>query len=148
MSTRVWSIGLGLTLAGMIGAAAAQDPVAHRQEEMKGFGKNMGAVKAAVIDKKGTLADAAAAAQHIAGDAPHIPSWFPAGSGQGNTRALPVIWEKPDEFAAKAKNMGELAAKLEAAARGGDQAAAAAAFATLGKDGCGACHSVFRKPQT
>lgn len=148
MATRIWSIGLGLALAGVIGVAAAQDVIAHRQDEMKGFGKNMGAVKAAVIDKKGTLADAVAAAQHIAGDAAEIPSWFPAGSGQGNTKALPVIWEKPDEFAAKAKNMGELAAKLEAAAKAGDQAAAAAAFAALGKDGCGGCHATFRKPQT
>ncbi|HMR32193.1 MAG TPA: cytochrome c [Geminicoccus sp.] len=148
MLARVTSIALGLALAGLVGAAGAQDMVAKRQEEMKGFGKNMGIVKGAVVDKKSTLADAAAAAAHIAGDAPEIPSWFPAGSTQGETAALPVIWEKPDEFAAKAKNMGELAAKLEAAAKSGDQAAAMAAFAALGRDGCGGCHSTFRKPQS
>lgn len=150
MSTRVWSmsIGLGLALAGMIGAAAAQDMIAKRQEEMKSFGTSMGAVKAAVIDKKGTLADAAAAARHIVEDSPHIPSWFPQGSDQGKTDALPIVWEKPDEFAAKAKNMHDLAVKLETAAAAGDQAAAAAAFAALGRDGCGACHSMFRKPRS
>ena len=59
-----------------------------------------------------------------------------------------MVWEKPDEFAAKANNMAGLAAKLEAAAKSGDQAATMAAFAALGKDGCGACHSTFRRPQT
>ncbi len=148
MLARVTSIALGLALAGLVGAAGAQDMVAKRQEEMKGFGKNLGVVKGVVVDKKGTLDDAAAAAAHIAGIAPNIPSWFPAGSDQGKTNALPVVWEKPDEFAAKANNMAGLAAKLEAAAKSGDQAATMAAFAALGKDGCGACHSTFRRPQT
>ncbi len=148
MSPRLLSVVLGLALVAMVGAAAAQDAIAHRQAEMKGFGKNMGAIKAAVIDKKGSLADAAAAAQHIADDASEIPSWFPAGSGQGDTKALPIVWEKPDEFAAHAKTLGELASKLQAAAAAGDQAAAAAAFAAVGKDGCGSCHSMFRKPQS
>lgn len=148
MSVRVLSIGLGLAFLGVVGAASAQDVIAQRQAHMKDFGKNAGAIKAVVIDKKGTLADAAAAAAAIAGEASQIPSWFPAGSDQGKTRALPIIWEKPDEFAAEAKMMGELAAKLEAAAKSGDAAAAAAAFAALGRDGCNGCHDTFRRPQT
>ena len=137
-----------VALAGIVGTAGAQDPIAARQEAMKGFGKAMGTFKAVFVDKTGgSLADVSAGAKEIAAKAKDIPSWFPEGTGTGKTDAQPAIWEKPADFAAAAKNMGELAAKLAAAADSGDAAAATAAFGTLGKDGCGGCHQTFRKPK-
>jgi cytochrome c556 len=40
--------------------------------------------------------------------------------------------------------MGELAGALQAAAATGDTQQIATAFGTLGKEGCGGCHSKFR----
>lgn len=144
----IWTLAVGLTAAGMIGAAVAQDVIATRQNEMKEIGKRMGGFKAVLVDKSGgTLEDVSTGAMYLAEKAPMIPNWFPAGSGEGKTDAQPAIWEKGAEFAAKAKNMGDLAMALDAAAKSGDAAAATAAFAALGKDGCGGCHSTFRKPE-
>jgi cytochrome c556 len=44
--------------------------------------------------------------------------------------------------------MHELAAKLAAAASLGDKAATLAAFADLGKNGCGGCHETYRKKKS
>lgn len=148
MRRLVWSLALGLATAGIIGGAMAQDVIAARQQEMKDIGQRMGGFKAVLVDKTGgTLEDVAVGAQYLVEKAPQIPNWFPAGSGEGKTDAQPAIWEKGAEFADKAQNMGNLAMALEAAAKSGDAAAATAAFATLGRDGCGGCHTTFRKPE-
>jgi cytochrome c556 len=136
---------LGLLTAG---AVSAQEVYKERETLMKGFGQGMGVVKGVVAEGKGTLADAAAAAAQIAAGAGKIPGVFPAGSNAGESEALPVIWEQWADFEAHAKTMGELATKLEAAAASGDQAATLAAFAALGKDGCGGCHETFRKKKS
>ena len=47
-----------------------------------------------------------------------------------------------------AQNASTLAQKLAETAQGGDAKATLAAFATLGKEGCGGCHQKFRKPQS
>ena len=148
---RSWKLHLvaGIAIAGIVGVAGAQEIIAKRQEEMKHFGKLMGTFKAVLVDKSGgSLADVSAGAKEIAGDANNeLVGWFPAGTGEGKTDAMMTIWEKPDEFAADAKNAGMLATKLAAAADSGDVAASTAAFAALGKEGCGGCHSDFRKPK-
>jgi cytochrome c556 len=58
------------------------------------------------------------------------------------------VWEKPDDFAAHAKKLEELATKLTETARGGDAKTTLAAFATMGKEGCGGCHTTYRKKDT
>ncbi len=143
-------IGLGALLGALaiVGAASAQDVIKARQAEFKEFGKRMGAIKDTVIDKKGgTLADVAANAEYLAGKIPQIPSWFPAGSDKGETRALPEIWLNFADFEAKAKNAQGLAQALVVAAKGGDQGATAQAFGKLGQEGCGGCHQPYRRPQ-
>ncbi len=60
----------------------------------------------------------------------------------GTTRALPVIWEKLDEFASRYGDLGgAMVALAEAAGQG--QGALAAAVGNAGK-ACGACHENFR----
>ncbi len=130
------------------GAVAAQDIYKEREALMKGFGKEMGVVKGVVTEGKGTLPDVVAAAKVIEAGVPKIPSMFPPGTNAGESEALPVIWEKWPDFEARAKNADELVAKLEQAAASGDQAATLAAFADLGKNGCGGCHETFRKKKS
>lgn len=144
---------LGLAVVGAIGswtlaAGAQQDVYKERKALMKGFGERMNIVKGVVAENKGSLADAAKAAQEIAANAGKIPSVFPEGTNAGESEALPVIWERWGEFEGKAQNMENLAAKLAAAAGSGDQTATLAAFGTLGKQGCGGCHEVFRQKKS
>lgn len=60
-------------------------------------------------------------------------------------RALPAIWENPDDFAAKWMAFGTAASGLQAAAGTGLEAMQAALGPVGGS--CGACHDAYRQPQ-
>jgi cytochrome c556 len=128
--------------------AMAQDPVAARQEEFKEFGRRAEALKVIIVDGQGQLGDASPHIAHIVQTAPEIPTWFPEGSGTGETRALPVIWERFGEFEGKAENLERLATELQEKIGAGDQGAALVAFGAMGQQGCGGCHQDFRRPQS
>ncbi len=85
------------------------------------------------------------AAASIATLAPQVPAWFPAGTGPDvdETHALPAIWEKPEDFAAKARDFEAAAKAFDAAARSGDLTSINATFGDLGKS-CKACHDPYR----
>ena len=53
------------------------------------------------------------------------------------------IWQKPEDFAAKARDFDTAAQKFNSAARGDDLAAMRASQADLGKT-CKACHDSYR----
>jgi cytochrome c556 len=74
--------------------------------------------------------------------------WFPAGTGPeaGKTRALPVIWERPEDFKAAQKVFSDAAPKLLSAASSGDLAAVKSTYGELGK-ACKNCHDTFRAPE-
>lgn len=134
-------------LVGVVGSASA-DPTpiqAYRQSVMKAFGAHAAAIKTALTDETAFAGDVVAHARAIEALSASIPKMFPAGTGEGDTYALPTIWSDGTGFAAAATKSGELAAALVKAAESGDNAAALAAFGALGKDGCGGCHGVFRK---
>ena len=71
---------------------------------------------------------------------------FPPGSDQQPTAALPGDLERSGRASRRRAEKAEgLAEKLAEAAKGGDAQATLAAFAALGKEGCGGCHETFRK---
>ena len=116
-----------------------------RHEDMEKIGK---AVKAARQQLNAGTPDMAVVRQSsatIAGLAPKVASWFPAGTGPdvGKTMAKPEIWQKPQDFAAKTRDFHKAALAFDAAAKSGDAAAAKAAFGDLGKT-CKACHDPYR----
>ncbi len=86
------------------------------------------------------------AAQAIAMSAHQIPSLFPKGSTDPNSRALPAIWENWDKFEQLAKQLEEQATSLSNAAAAGDdenlQEKSKKLFAT-----CKSCHDQFRRPK-
>jgi cytochrome c556 len=77
------------------------------------------------------------------GTAEKIPSLFPKDSTRGKTKAKAEIWEKPDDFAKAAKNLGKAASELAAAAKAKDDAEIGVKVKALG-DACGSCHKAFR----
>jgi cytochrome c556 len=73
--------------------------------------------------------------------------WIPGSSTEeiDDSRALPAIWEQPEEFAAEIVAFQEAAANLEATA-GTDLASLQAAIGPVG-EACGSCHENYREPQ-
>jgi len=141
-----------LVAAGTIAATttvvlAADGALALKQRKavMSSIGAHMGGIKGGLAAGNGEAVEAHAKA--INGLATVIPSFFPKGSDQGETRALPEIWIKWSEFEAAANSLVTESGKLAQVAKGGDKAAMAAQFGQMGKVGCGGCHKPFRKPK-
>ena len=143
-----------VALASMIGFAAitasvqALDPITERREAMKGNGKAVKAINAALKDG-GPAAELVPHADQINATAMKLATLFPAGSDQpqgkdpGHTMAKPEIWQKPDEFAAAVKRFQDEAAMFKMAVAGGDMGVIKAEFEKLGET-CGGCHKSFR----
>jgi cytochrome c556 len=124
-----------------------QQVVDSRIEDMKKLGGNVKAASQAATpaEAKAKIAEAIAFSQSIV-------SRFPKGTGIGDTgvtksRALQDIWTKPAEFKAAADALTAILKDVDAALGTGDKAKIDAAFAKVGKDGCGGCHKPFRGPE-
>lgn len=118
----------------------------ERHEGMETIGKSVKTIKQTLDSGSPDVAAIRGAAAKIADLAAKSPGWFPPGTGQDilhKTRALPPIWEKPEDFAAKDRNLQQAAQALKAAADSGDMTAIKARFADLGKT-CKACHDTYR----
>lgn len=137
-------------LALTFGIAHAQDAdatIKARQAQMRLNSFNLGPLGAMA---KGELpydaAVAAAAAKNLAAIAAMDQSRIWAkGTGQPEnegTRALPAIWETPDDFSAKVAGLRTATAALADAA-GTDLEALRAGMGEVGK-ACGACHKAYR----
>ncbi len=140
--------GLAVVVAAILGASVATataDPIADRQELMKGNGK---AVKAVVAMLKGeTPYDGAAVEKAMTGINKSLTTFvtlFPKGSETGGkTEAKPEIWQDKADFDAKAKDLEAATAKAAAAAPNGLDAFKVA-FGPVGK-ACKACHEKYRE---
>ncbi|HSE90996.1 MAG TPA: cytochrome c [Candidatus Binatia bacterium] len=112
-----------------------------RQALMKSNSADAKAIKAAVEAKD--YATVETKARDIAGNADKIVGLFPKGSDTGKTKATAAIWEKSDDFAKAAKNLGKAASELAAVAKAKDDAEIGVKVKALG-DACGSCHKAFR----
>lgn len=142
-----------IVIAGLATASIAQDGPTREQKARQGLmgvlGMNLGVLGAMA---KGEMpydaAKAEAAAASIVGVAMVDQSMlWPEGSDNASsmtTRALPAIWEKPDEFSKDWTDLGVAADNMQIAASESAQAIGAA----MGEMGgaCSACHKAFRAP--
>jgi cytochrome c556 len=130
---------------GGVAAWAADDVIKTRQADMKEMGKSLKAIKG-IIDANGSAADVVAPANKIVEVAGLIPSLFPKGSDQGDTHALPNIWENWDAFTKHADDLKAEATMLASAGQSGDLATVRAQFDKTAKM-CGACHKDNKKKE-
>lgn len=142
---------LGFGLAAIIVAAGvsvsapaqAQDNK-QRVALMKELGKNLGPI--AKTMKGEMAADYAAmstSAAKIRDNSKLLTDLFPAGSGGGETRALPAIWEKNDEFQGYFRKLIDAADAFSKEAATGKMANLKASFGAMASN-CGGCHKNFR----
>lgn len=119
--------------------------IGQRKEILKSFGaafKEPGAM--AKGEAAFDLAKVQAALKTVAEGAPKLPALFPDDSKTGGeTKALPAIWEKKDEFVGIYKKL-EADAKAAAAAIK-DEASFKTEWPKVGAV-CGTCHKAFREP--
>jgi cytochrome c556 len=148
---RAFGAVLIIAIAGGGAMASAQDKDAvlkDRQATMKQQGKDAGTVKAFLTGKADQTA-AVAAATELTKTTRKIPDLFPPGSGgpspDGDFQPKPTVWTDWDKFLDAQKAAAAKADALLAAITAGDKAAIQTAFADLGKNGCGACHTTFRE---
>lgn len=120
----------------------AEDVIAARRGSMAVSDGLMDAMKAAVASS----ADPKVYASGAAGLGKYLKShagMFPDGTQTGTTRAKAEIWSDRAGFDKAVAVSVAAAATLEEAAKGGDKAAFAAAFQTMGQS-CVACHRAYR----
>ncbi len=142
---KLWILaGAAVAGLGMAGAALAQDVIADRREGLKGMGRHLEAIKA-VSDARGDPAPLVGRVDEMIVFFNGLPARFPAGSGTGDTRALPAIWSDRAGFERASANMVTQLQALRAVAAAGDAAALPAAFQQTGAT-CGACHRPYRAP--
>lgn len=97
-------------------------------------------VRGLVDDDNGFLARHA---EGLANGAAELQYLFPAGSNVGDSEALPLIWEEPEEFAEAIDTAEEATTAFREAVASGDRAAIGAAFRDVGA-ACRGCHDRFR----
>lgn len=143
---------LGGVVAGAVAAAAQDQPqnpgvVGVRQNAMRASAAHMGTIKKVVSEYPQLLPVVEDHAAALAAIAEHTPEMFPAGSEGDGSKATPAVWNDKAGFEQASQRAHDLAAKLGEAAKGGDAKATLAAFAELGKNGCGGCHQTYRQKQ-
>ena len=131
----------GSIAAGLSGAEAAKARIDH----MKGQGAAMKAIGEQLKTGAPDMAVVKVQAAKLEASSRELPTWFPAGSGQGayaKSKALPVIWTDRAKFEEKAAGLRTATAKLNADAQAGNAAA-------IGPDvkataaACKGCHENF-----
>jgi cytochrome c556 len=139
-------VGAMLAVTGIAEAQDAEDIIKYRQGVMKSVGGHMAAAGLVVQGKVNFSDDLSQHAESIARSLSKAEALFPKGSDFGETRALEVVWKKPDDFKKVATRGGAAAAEFAKAVKVGDKAAMGAKFKDLG-DACKACHKDYRKEE-
>jgi len=93
-----------------------------------------------LVDDNGQIVNHA---RGIASSATEFGDIFQEGSNVGDSEALPVIWEEPEDFAAAIAKLQEASAAFVVAAESGDAEAIGGAFRNLGGS-CRGCHDKYR----
>ena len=134
---------VALGLVALAGSALAQgDVIAERRAAFKRVGEHMQAMKA-IADSRGNPGPAVARVDDMLAWFQVLHERFPAGSGTGDTKALPAIWSDNAGFRQAQANAVTQLQALRAAAASGDPATFAAAYQQTGST-CGNCHRPFR----
>ncbi len=127
---------------------AQQDVIKKRKHFMDGNYDALKAIKRAVPKKD--YATIEIKAKDIMGNMDKLVDFFPKGSTSDDSRALPVIWQKWDEFSKLPLKVKDVAGALAKAAAAKDEGEVQAEFKALGPDGpfrsgaCYECHKEFR----
>ncbi len=141
------AIAAAIALTAMTSVQAADDPanvIKYRQKVMSGISAHIGSIAAVLSGEVSYTGHVAAHARALHDASLMIDDIFPSGSGEGETRAKPEIWQNRAKFEAAAKALQSTTKELASVAETGDMAAVGAQLNKVG-EACGGCHKPFRK---
>jgi cytochrome c556 len=124
-------------------AAKPEDAIKYRHSVMESMSGHVNAFVLIATNKIDSPQYLQNHADAIANLSSELETLFPAGSGQGDTDALPAIWDDVEKFSKAVAKMQETANSLQQVAGSGDTKAIMGAFAAAGKS-CKGCHETFR----
>ena len=132
-------------------AWSKEDPekiVRYRQLILGSMGRHMGALSMIAKGEVANKGDVVFHATAMHESAKSLKGLFPESTHpskvERETESLPIIWEKPDDFAAALKSYQDATAKLIEAGKTDDLDKIMEAFKGVGGS-CGNCHETFRK---
>ena len=135
-----------------VAAGIAQDKMAivtARQKFMDAQGDNVKAI-AGYSKGQGDQQAALKAVNDLLARAPQIVAQFAPGTSAedfpGKTHAKPELWANMDKVKAIPVALQGEEEKVKAAIQSGDQKSVGEALGSMGKNGCGTCHSSYRLP--
>ncbi len=137
---------VGTLLLGVGAVVAQQNAVKVAQDQMKGNGKNAGALAAMVKGEKPyDQATVNAAFAQFEDTIKKFPTLFPDSmkglKAEGDYSASPKIWEDKAGFSEHIASFGKAVTDAKASVK--DLDALKVALPAIGKQ-CGACHEIFR----
>ncbi|MBL0729387.1 cytochrome c [Piscinibacter sp. HJYY11] len=138
--------GLATALPAAAQFAKPEDAIKYRKAAFTVMAAHFGRVAAMANGRIPFDAKVAATNAEIATMVAGLPfAGFGDGTDKGgDTRAKAEIWSERDKFNAGATKMQEEMAKLNAAAKSGDQAAMRTAAGAVGQ-ACKSCHDTYRR---
>jgi cytochrome c556 len=133
-----------LIVCGLTAPASAEDgAIGYRQKVMDAVGGTMQAMVALAKQEVSHPGHLAVHASNMGRLASVVPDVFPAGSGGGDSDALPEIWTDPSGFKERLDAFTAAAAQLDTVVAGGDMGQFGPALGELGK-ACKGCHDEFK----
>lgn len=129
-----------------LSATTPADAIKYRKAVMSAMAAHFGALSLINFGRVDLPEYAKAHASALADMGAQGKSLFPAGSGVGDTEALPLIWQEQAEFNKLVTDLEKSTAELRDAVAAGDKAATAKAFKAAGES-CKGCHDRYRKEQ-
>jgi len=124
--------------------ADSEGIIKYRKNVMKSSGGHMGAIVDILKNDLPLQAHILDHARSIQQNSKMTLAMFPKGTGIGNTKAKPAIWENWSKFESAVQDFERESAKLAKVAESGDMEALAKQVRATGKT-CGGCHRNFRK---
>ena len=118
--------------------------IKYRQNVMKSTAGHMGAIVDILKNDLPLQAHILDHTRSIQQNSKMTLAMFPKGTGLGNTKAKPAIWENWSKFESAVQDFERESVKLAKVAESGDMEALAKQVRATGKT-CGGCHRNFRK---
>ena len=135
---------LSFCFFGSSSLADSKGIIKYRQNVMKSTAGHMGAIVDIFKNDLPLQAHILDHASSIHQNSKMTLAMFPKGTGLGNTKAKPTIWENWSKFESAVQDFERESAKLAKVAESGDMEALAKQVRATGKT-CGGCHRNFRK---
>ena len=135
---------LSFCFFGSSSLADSKGIIKYRQNVMESTAGHMGAIVDILKNDLPLQAHILDHARSIQQNSKMTLAMFPKGTGLGNTKAKPAIWENWSKFESAVNAFVRESSKLVKVAESGDMKAIAKQFRATGKT-CGACHKNFKK---